>query len=152
MIFLDMKFADNGSSFPHLKVVCICPPWLQVFSPAKLMLPLSCFQGFCLSLIFQSLTMMRFSTGFFSFILFVIHMNSWIYRLIFPSNLDIFQLPVSLCFMVCFLQYFFPFSNVLSLSFPSLTPVGMDLCIAPQAPTALFTRVYRTGLASCVCG
>lgn len=55
----------------------------------------------------------------------------------FPSKFGHFQLPVSLD--TSFQQYFFRFSNVLSFSFPSSTPVrDKPFVIVPQAPAALF--------------
>ena len=84
-----MKFTDNSSFFPHLK------KWSASALPgslsSKLMSPLanvclSCFQDFCL--IFQSLTMMCFSTGFFSFVLFVWwdYIQSYLIKHIFTAQ------------------------------------------------------------------
>lgn len=71
-----------------------------------------------------------------------------IYRLIFPSKFGHFQLPVSLCFMVCFLQYFFPFSNV--LSFLSSTPVRDGSVLLLKPLQLCLPRVYRTGPGLCL--
>ena len=69
--------------------------------------------------------------------------------IVFPSKFGHLQLPVSLD--TSFQQHFFPFTNVLSLSFPSLTPVRDKPLLLFLKPLQLcLSRVYPTGAGLCL--
>lgn len=147
IISLNIKLTVNSYFFQHLKKWSpICLPGLQVRNllssqlmspPVDVLFLSAAFKIFILSLVFPSLTMMCLSTDFLEFTLFVIHLSSWIYRLKSPSKFGCFQLPISLDpkFSATLL-----FSDLLSFSFPSWTPVRDEsFVIVPQASAALFT-------------
>ena len=98
IVFLNIKFSYQFFSSVFDKMVSIWPPWFQMRNPLSLKTDAVslclCSRFFSLSLVFKSLIMTCLCMDFLGFILFEIHMDSWICRFMSFSKSRSFQLPV----------------------------------------------------------